>query len=340
MLTPYLKNSGPVWEGSGFERGLTRAYPRVEYLEIMAKANLPRQRSMSGRWLWMMVAFLVVGLMGANTSDTKTPSDTSHAWTAFSFMSDPSYNTMERVALIANVVIALAGLGYALMLVNQVYGQDTGTTRMQEIARAVREGADAYLRRQLTTVGLMIIIITGVLIVTKWPWDLAPDDPTRYEHVSIALGRGIAFLIGSIFSATVGFVGMRLATAGNLRVAAAAKQSFGQALQIGYRTGTITGMLTDGLGLLGGSLIFLYFGERAYEALLGLASAAPCWLCSCAWAAASTPRPPTSVPTLSARSRPTSPKTTRAMPPPLLTTLATTSATAPAWPRTSSKATK
>jgi K(+)-stimulated pyrophosphate-energized sodium pump len=217
----------------------------------------------------MMVAFLVVGLMGANTSGTNTSSDTSHAWTAFSFMSDPAYSTMERVALIANVVIALAGLGYALMLVNQVYGADTGTTRMQEIARAVREGADAYLRRQLTTVGLLIIIITAVLILTKWPWDMAPDDPARYEHVSIALGRGIAFLFGSIFSATVGFVGMRLATAGNLRVAAAAKHSFGQALQIGYRTGTITGMLTDGLGLLGGSLIFLYFGERAYEALLG-----------------------------------------------------------------------
>ncbi len=72
-----------------------------------------------------------------------------------------------------------------------------------------------------------------------------------------------------MFSATVGFVGMRLATVGNLRVAAAAKTSFGQALQLGYRTGTITGMLTDGLGLLGGSIIFLIFGEQAYEALLG-----------------------------------------------------------------------
>ncbi len=76
-------------------------------------------------------------------------------------------------------------------------------------------------------------------------------------------------MIGSIFSATVGFVGMRLATIGNLRVAAAAQDSFGKALQLGYRTGTITGMLTDGLGLLGGSIIFLIYGEQAYEALLG-----------------------------------------------------------------------
>ena len=87
--------------------------------------------------------------------------------------------------------------------------------------------------------------------------------------MKLPVGRAIAFLVGSIFSATVGFVGMRLATIGNLRVAAAAKTSFGQALQLGYRTGTITGMLTDGLGLLGGSIIFLIYGEHAYEALLG-----------------------------------------------------------------------
>jgi K(+)-stimulated pyrophosphate-energized sodium pump len=62
---------------------------------------------------------------------------------------------------------------------------------------------------------------------------------------------------------------MRLATQGNLRVATAAKRSYGEALQLGYRTGTITGMLTDGLGLLGGTLIFMLFGEHAYEALLG-----------------------------------------------------------------------
>jgi K(+)-stimulated pyrophosphate-energized sodium pump len=217
----------------------------------------------------MMVAFLVVGLMGANGVGTDAASSAEHGWTAFGFMTDPAYNTMERVALILNVVIALAGLGYALMLVNEVYGADTGTDSMREIAKAVREGADAYLRRQLTTVGILIVVITGVLILTKWPWTPDADPAIHNEHVQIALGRGIAFLIGSIFSATVGFVGMRLATAGNLRVAAAARTSFGKALQIGYRTGTITGMLTDGLGLLGGSLIFLYFGEKAYEALLG-----------------------------------------------------------------------
>ncbi|KKU87136.1 MAG: K(+)-insensitive pyrophosphate-energized proton pump, partial [Candidatus Gottesmanbacteria bacterium GW2011_GWA2_47_9] len=79
----------------------------------------------------------------------------------------------------------------------------------------------------------------------------------------------IAFFVGSLFSWTVGLVGMHFATDGNVRVASAARRSYGTALQIGYRTGTITGMLLDSLGLLGGTTIFLFFGEKSYEALLG-----------------------------------------------------------------------
>jgi K(+)-stimulated pyrophosphate-energized sodium pump len=172
----------------------------------------------------------------------------------------PRFAWYEKIALIANVFIALAGLGYALMLVKQVREADQGTKRMQEIAQAVREGANAYLYRQFRVVGVLIVAITVVLFFAAKASGAVPQ---------IAWGRAIAFLVGSTFSATVGFVGMRLATTGNLRVAAAAKTSFGRALQLGYRTGTITGMLTDGLGLLGGSIIFLIYGEHAYEALLG-----------------------------------------------------------------------
>ncbi|HQU44587.1 MAG: sodium-translocating pyrophosphatase [Planctomycetia bacterium 21-64-5] len=175
-------------------------------------------------------------------------------------LKSPKYATYEKIALLANVGVAIAGLLYALMLVGQVKNAPQGTARMQEIARAVREGADAYLYRQFRVVGLLIGVITFVLYFA------AVKSKTPAE---IAIGRAIAFLVGSIFSATVGFVGMRLATIGNLRVATAAQESFGRALQLGYRTGTITGMLTDGLGLLGGSIIFLIYGEHAYEALLG-----------------------------------------------------------------------
>ncbi|HZZ71083.1 MAG TPA: sodium-translocating pyrophosphatase [Pirellulales bacterium] len=178
------------------------------------------------------------------------------------------YAPYERAALIANVVVALAGLGYALMLVGQVKGASQGTSKMQEIAKAIREGADAYLFRQFRVVGVLIVLITIALYFAAAS-SATPETIANGDAAKIAWGRAIAFLVGSTFSATVGFIGMRLATIGNLRVAAAARTSFGQALQLGYRTGTITGMLTDGLGLLGGSIIFLMYGENAYEALLG-----------------------------------------------------------------------
>ena len=170
------------------------------------------------------------------------------------------YPMYEKVALLLNIVVAILGLLYAMTLVKQVYGADKGTEKMQAIAAAVREGANAYLYRQFRVVAMLIVLITVALYFGA----TASGLPAGF-----AWGRAGAFAIGALFSGAVGFVGMRLATAGNLRVAAAAKKSFGNALQLGYRTGTITGMLTDGLGLLGGSAIFLIYGTEAYEALLG-----------------------------------------------------------------------
>ncbi|MDX2076578.1 MAG: sodium-translocating pyrophosphatase [bacterium] len=91
-------------------------------------------------------------------------------------------------------------------------------------------------------------------------------------RISIAIGRAGAFLMGAIFSALVGFVGMNMAVQGNVRVAAAAvdlKRGYGDALRIAYRSGTITGMLTDGLGLFGGTILFIIFGIASPDALLG-----------------------------------------------------------------------
>jgi len=91
-------------------------------------------------------------------------------------------------------------------------------------------------------------------------------------RINIALGRAGAFLMGAIFSAAVGFVGMNMAVQGNVRVAAAAvdpKRGYGDALRIAYRSGTITGMLTDGLGLFGGTILFIIFGIASPDALLG-----------------------------------------------------------------------
>ena len=126
------------------------------------------------------------------------------------------------------------GVLNAAMLVGQVNRADQGTVRMQEIARAVREGANAYLAAQFRRIGPLILIITVILYFTY-----------TGSHRAFAVGRAAAFFMGSIFSWLVGFVGMRLATKGNLRVAAAATRSYGEAMQLGYRTGTITGMLTE-----------------------------------------------------------------------------------------------
>jgi K(+)-stimulated pyrophosphate-energized sodium pump len=181
----------------------------------------------------------------------------------FAFLTSSAFSNVERFLLFLVLGVAAAGLFYAWILMQQVREADQGTPRMQEIAAAIREGADAYLKRQLTTVAILIAVLVAVLFASKAATsELGMSDP-------FAWGRAGAFLMGAIFSATVGFVGMRLATTGNLRVAAAAQVGFGRALMLGYRTGTITGMLTDGLGLLGGTLIFMAYGEHAYEALLG-----------------------------------------------------------------------
>ncbi len=163
----------------------------------------------------------------------------------------------EVMALWSVLGTAILGLLYAGFLMGQVLREDRGTAEMIKISDAIRSGANAYLAKQFKTITFFILILTGVLYFTA------------HEH-HIAIGRACAFLMGSIFSATVGFVGMNLAVRGNVRVAAAAnRNSFSSALKIAYRTGTITGMLTDGLGLLGGTLIFMIYGEKAYEVLLG-----------------------------------------------------------------------
>jgi len=174
----------------------------------------------------------------------------------FVVMGDPSFTIWERVALGGVLVVAVLGLFYAAFLAAEVLGKDQGTEAMQSISRAIRLGANAYLKRQFKAILLLILIMTGLLYFTAGE-----------QH--IAFGRACAFLMGSIFSAMVGFIGMNMAVQGNVRVAAASRTSFAEALKIAYRTGTITGMLTDGLGLLGGTLIFMVYGEKAYEVLLG-----------------------------------------------------------------------
>ncbi|AHF93492.1 V-type H(+)-translocating pyrophosphatase [Opitutaceae bacterium TAV5] len=227
--------------------------------------RLLRNRKFAKIYLSCLAAFFVVAFfvrpsMAQEIGDASTAAGhaAKEAFKYFGLFSDPKYTTLEIWSLLAVLGIAVLGLLYALMLVKQVKEADQGTPKMQAIAAAVREGANAYLSAQFRKIGPLIIIITIILFFT-----------TQSHEMAFKIGRAGAFLVGSLFSWAVGFVGMRLATTGNLRVAAAARRSYGEAMQLGYRTGTVTGMLTDGLGLLGGTLIFLAYGEQAYEALLG-----------------------------------------------------------------------
>ncbi len=184
--------------------------------------------------------------------------------------------TFETVALWCVLGIALLGLAYALFLRRQIMAEDKGTPKMIEIWEAIKQGAEAYLTRQLKTILPLIVVLTLALFFSVYIVPPSTEALERFPGLTpdrvkmiIGLGRAGAFVLGALFSLSVGQFGMRMAVQGNVRVAAASSKSFDKALKIAYRTGTITGMLTDGLGLFGGTIIFLIFQKAAPDALLG-----------------------------------------------------------------------
>ncbi|MDO8309087.1 MAG: sodium-translocating pyrophosphatase [Actinomycetota bacterium] len=155
-------------------------------------------------------------------------------------------------------IIGLAALGVAALLVREVLAASEGTEKMKEIAGAIQEGAAAYLSRQFKTLSVFAVIVFFVLF-------LLPADTT-----SERIGRSIFFLIGAVFSATTGYMGMWLAVRGNVRVAAAARDSSEQkAMKIAFRTGGVAGMFTVGLGLFGAALVVLVYQGDAPKVLEG-----------------------------------------------------------------------
>ena len=185
-------------------------------------------------------------------------------------------STFEQYAIYGVLGVAILGLLYALLLRRQILREDKGSGKMQEVWSAIRDGADTYLRRQLKSILPLIALLTLALFFSVYIVPPSPEALERFAGRSpdsirliVGIGRAVAFVMGAIFSLSVGQLGMRMAVQGNVRVASAARRSFGDALRIAYRSGTITGMLTDGLGLLGGTIIFIYFGKAAPDALLG-----------------------------------------------------------------------
>jgi K(+)-stimulated pyrophosphate-energized sodium pump len=138
-------------------------------------------------------------------------------------------------AVLFALLCAGAAVVYGLWLTSWLLRQPAGTERMQEIARAVQEGAAAYLRRQYITVaGVAIVPFLLLGFYNKLGW-----------------GAAIGFLIGAALSAAAGFIGMNVAVRSNVRTAEAARSGLPQALNVAFRAGSVTGLLVVGLGLLG-----------------------------------------------------------------------------------------
>src|SRR5277367_1114057 len=156
-------------------------------------------------------------------------------------------------------VVALAALGVAGVLVREVLAADQGTAKMQEISKAVQDGAAAYLRRQFRTLSVFVFAIFWILLILP----VEGGDGVRW-------GRSIFFLLGALFSGLTGFTGMSLCVRGNVRVAAAARDGGEQkAMRIAFRTGGVAGMFTVGLGLFGAAIVVLIYKGNAPDVLEG-----------------------------------------------------------------------
>lgn len=164
----------------------------------------------------------------------------------------------NQTLVVVVAVIAVVALVMAVVFRSQVLAYGEGTAKMQEIALAVQEGASAYLNRQFRTLALFVVLVFALLF-------LLPGDG------DIRLGRSLFFVLGAVFSAAIGYLGMSLAVRANVRVAAAAREADGKAVgtRIAFRTGGVVGMATVGLGLLGAAAVVLIYKGDAPAVLEG-----------------------------------------------------------------------
>jgi K(+)-stimulated pyrophosphate-energized sodium pump len=182
---------------------------------------------------------------------------------------------LEQGMLWGVIVVAFISLAYAYWLWRDTLRHEKGGPEMQQVWEAIKTGANAYLQRQLRTILPILVLLAVLLFFSVYvvrPTEQAMEmfGNEQAARLWIGIGRMLAFVAGASFSTLVGQLGMRVAIEGNIRVAAqAVKGNYNGALTVAYRAGTFTGMLTDGLGLLGGTIIFMIFGKAAPDALLG-----------------------------------------------------------------------
>ncbi|HWW55157.1 MAG TPA: sodium/proton-translocating pyrophosphatase, partial [Acidimicrobiales bacterium] len=183
-------------------------------------------------------------------------------------------SSSDKLWLVFSGITALLAIGVGFFLMRGVLAAEQGTPKMMEIAKAIQEGALAYLKRQFKTIGVILVPLALVVFFTSTKV-LKPAD--AHGHAGVALSfvqsgifRTLAFVAGGVLSGLTGFIGMSLATQGNVRTAAAARKgSMPAALQVAFRTGGIAGMFTVGLGLMGATIIIAIFQNTASAILIG-----------------------------------------------------------------------
>src|SRR4051795_830859 len=143
-------------------------------------------------------------------------------------------------ALWAIIGCGALSIVYGIWAIQSVMSADAGTQRMQEIAAAIAEGAQAYLKRQYMTIAMVgVVVFIGILfLLGKW----------------VAIG----FLIGAILSGAAGFIGMNVSVRANVRTAQAATKSLAEGLAISFKAGAVTGLLVAGLALLGVAIYYWF----------------------------------------------------------------------------------
>ena len=170
--------------------------------------------------------------------------------------------------LIFAAACGLIAIVTGVFLMQDMLRSDQGTPSMIEIAKAVQEGAQAYLVRQFKAIGIIIIPLAVLVFLTAAK--VTYHGHTYLSYASSGVFRALAFLVGALFSAAAGYIGMSTAVRGNVRTAAAARDgSLAAGLKVAFRTGAITGLMVVGLGLLGATVIVMLAQNTATAILVG-----------------------------------------------------------------------
>ncbi|HLM63768.1 MAG TPA: sodium-translocating pyrophosphatase [Acidimicrobiales bacterium] len=175
----------------------------------------------------------------------------------------------EWLILVGSALTALLALAVGFALMRGVLAADQGTPKMIEIAKAIQEGATAYLSRQFRTIGVILVPLAVIVFVTSVAVERG-DGSEALSFFQSGLFRTLAFVAGCLMSGLTGFIGMGLAVRGNVRTAAAAGTGkLAPALQVAFRTGGVCGMFCVGLGLIGATLIMMVFQNTSSAILVG-----------------------------------------------------------------------